>query len=51
LYAPENIQSPKFFASPVDAIVIYSIVLNVVGLYPPENIPRVEDEQDADALF
>ena len=37
-------KSPKLLASPNVAIVIYSMVFDTAGLYPPPHTPRVDDD-------
>ena len=45
----ELIKSPKSIEFPVDIMVIYSITL--IPGFPPENSPRVGDEQDANSVL
>ena len=45
-YSRASIVSPKSTAFPIDAIVIKSITLVSLGLFPAKIRPRVEFEQD-----
>ena len=44
------VKSPKSVASPVEAIVIYSIVFTLVGVDPPAKIPLVEERPVPDEV-